>query len=131
MHCAHLIGDRANATDARHNVRNFRDMTPAKKGFEQTRRFENLQLDVGHLITLQLDEQGALSFHPRQSVHFDGSLLFGRRLAHDRSHSSLALRNCHAQALNARKDRAICWSLWPRTRNWPVRDAVLVVSMGP
>src|SRR5215469_16603262 len=32
MHCAHLIGDRANATDARHNVRNFRDMTPAKKG---------------------------------------------------------------------------------------------------
>jgi hypothetical protein len=130
VHGAHLIGDRTNAADPRDDIRNFGQVAASQKCLEQARRLEDLQFDVRHLVAFELDEKPAFAFDSREIGNLDGADP-GRCLAHDCSHSSLALRNCHAQALNPRNARLICWSLCPRIRNWLLSDSVFGLSIGP
>src|ERR1035441_949985 len=92
---AHLIGYGTDPANARGNIGNLRAVPAAQKRLEQARRLEDLELDVLDLVAFQLDVEPSLAFHPRQVIHPDGLAA----PAHARSHSSLAFRNCHAQAL--------------------------------
>ena len=110
MDSTHLVSNRANAADARGDVRHFRKVAATQEGFEEAWRLENLKLHVGDPFSCQLDVESALAFYPRQRFNFYGSCA----PAHLCSYSSLVLRNCHDQALNPRKARVICASDWPR-----------------
>src|SRR5450631_26867 len=61
VHCAHLIGDRADAADAGHNVGDFREVPASEKGLEKARRFVDLQLYLLNLIALELDVKSAFA----------------------------------------------------------------------
>jgi hypothetical protein len=51
MHCAHLIGDRTNAADASRDVGSFGEVPTAQEGLKETRRFVDLQLNLGYALT--------------------------------------------------------------------------------
>jgi hypothetical protein len=68
------------------------------------------------------DLEGQRSSGELDANFYAGNLSFFRyedssETIHFRSHSSLALRNCHAQALNPRKARTTCSSDCPRMRS--------------
>ena len=103
VHCTHLVSDWADATDPRRDVRNFGEVTTAEEGFKKPGRLVDLELHIGYALTHELDVKRTLAFHAGQGVDTNCS---GSVSGHVRSHSSLALRNCHAQALNPRNARA-------------------------
>jgi hypothetical protein len=73
LHRAHLIGDRTNPADARHEVGNFREVPAAKKGLEESGRFVDLQLYVLNLIPFEFDEKGPFSLDAGQCFNLDCS----------------------------------------------------------
>jgi hypothetical protein len=72
---AHLVGDRTDPADARGDVGRLGERTPAQEGFEEARRLEQLQLDVGDLVELELDEERSFALDPGEVVDLDGSPL--------------------------------------------------------
>ena len=79
MHRAHLIGDGANAADARDDVRRFGMAAPAQQRLEQARRLENVQLRRSDLPIDDLKIEGAFAFDAREQVDPDGLSRHGRR----------------------------------------------------
>src|SRR5579864_4583823 len=102
VHCAHLVSDRADATDPRGDIRSFGEVTTAKEGLKKTWGLVDLELYIGHAFTHEFDVKRTLAFHAGQRVDTDRSRSAS---GHVRSHSSLALRNCQAHALNPRNAR--------------------------
>ena len=78
-------------------------MTTAEEGLEKAGRLVDLELHIGYAFTREFDVKRTLAFHAGQRVDTNCSRSAS---GHVRSHSSLALRNCHAQALNPRNARA-------------------------
>ena len=108
---AHLIRDGTDSADAGDNVGKFREVPAAEKGLEETGRFVDVQLYVLNLIPFELDVKRTFPFDSRQNIYLDRARLL---LAHVRSLSSPAFRNCQAQALKLRKARVISALFWPR-----------------
>src|SRR5579872_514749 len=128
MHRTHLVRDRANAADSSRDVRHLGEVTPAQESFKHPWRLVNPEFHIRNAVAGHLDVNGTLTLHASQRVDLDRS---GAASTHTRLHSSLARRNCQAQALKLRKAREICSSLCPRIRNCEVSAAVLGVSIGP
>src|ERR1019366_6178376 len=128
VHCAHLVSDRADATDPRSDVRNFGEVTAAEEGLKKTGRLGDLELHIGNALTHQFDVKRTLALYAGQRVDTNCSR---SAPGHVRSHSSLALRNCHAQALNPRNARATWLSVCPRIRNWLGSEGGFGGSLGP
>ncbi len=129
---AHLVSDGADAADAGRDVGNLREVPAAQEGLEHPRRLEDRQLDILNPVTLQLDLQASFALHAGQEVDVDvRNCLVAWVWVHDRSLPSLTWRNCQDHALKLRNVRVIVWSFMPRTRKWFLRDAALVLSMGP
>ena len=99
----HLVSDGADAADAGGDIDGFGGHTPAQEGLEKARRLIDLKLDVLQFAGLDLDVQRALAFDAGETVDLNrGDALAGRDgggAAHLFSTSSLAWRNCQAQAL--------------------------------
>ena len=94
VHGAHLVRHRADAADARRQVGDLVGVAAAQEGFEEARRLEDLQAQVGHLPALDRDVQRALALDACQRVHRDGA-----RARHSPSSSasvSAALRKAGA-----------------------------------
>jgi hypothetical protein len=72
---AHLVGDRTDPADARGDVRRLGERAPAQEGLEEARGLEQLQLDVGDLVVLELDEERPFALDPGEIVDLDGSPL--------------------------------------------------------
>ena len=68
VHRAHLVGDRADAADARGDVGRFGKVPPAQKGFEQSGRLVDLQFDIRDAVALELDVEGAFALYAGQGV---------------------------------------------------------------
>ena len=68
---AHLIGHRADAADARGDVRRFHVEPPLQEGLEKPGRLEDLQLQMLDLAILDDDIQRALAFHARHVGDID------------------------------------------------------------
>ena len=106
----------------------LRKVASAQKRFEEARRLEDAELHVGDPLAPELDVQRAFAFDSGQRVDSNGV----RCAAHARSHSSLALRNCHAHALNPRNARDdLLVALPQNAQTGLVSEAVFGVSMGP
>ena len=79
-------------------------MPPPEECLKKPRRLVDLELHIGNAFTHEFDVKRTLAFHAGQRVDTNCSR---SAAGHVRSHSSLALRNCHAQALNPRNAREI------------------------
>ena len=71
MHRAHLIGDRADAADARGDVGHFGEGAAAQEGFEETRRLEDAELGAFNLPVAHHDLEGALALDAGKIIHLD------------------------------------------------------------
>ena len=60
-HGAHLVGDRADAADARGDVGRLGEAAAAQERLEEARRLEDVQLDVVDLAVADPDVQRALA----------------------------------------------------------------------
>jgi hypothetical protein len=65
---AGLIGDRAYPADAGSDIRSLREPSAPEKSLEEARRFEDFELQVNHLVALDLEVHGSLAFHPGEIV---------------------------------------------------------------
>ena len=68
---AHLVGDRADAADARGDVRHLAEVPPAQERLEEARGLVDAELDVAHLAAAQLDGEAALALHAGQRLDDD------------------------------------------------------------
>ena len=73
LHRPHLVGNGADATDPCGDVRRFLVETSSQQALEETRRLEDSQLDIGHLVAAQPDGERPLPFDPREVAHLDRS----------------------------------------------------------
>src|ERR1022692_554098 len=128
MHRAHLISDGTDSANARRDIRYFREVPAPEERFKQSWRLEDFEFHIAHLIALQFDIERAFAFDPCEIIDLDSS---GLGIRHVGFVSSLALRNCQAQALKLRKARVISALSCPRMWNWLVSDSVLGLSIGP
>ena len=55
VHGAHLVSDRADATNPGGDVGSFGEMTTAKEGLKKTRRFVDLEFHIGYAFTHEFD----------------------------------------------------------------------------
>src|SRR5215470_2707128 len=83
MHGTHLVGNRADATDAGRNVRRFAIGTATQESLEETWWLEDLQLHIHDAITPDSDVQGTLTFDTGERVHLDGSTCAHGSRSHD------------------------------------------------
>ena len=71
MERTHLIGDRADSADPSHQVGEFTRGPAAQKGFEEARRFVDLETEIDDLIALDREMQGTLSLHTSEGRDLD------------------------------------------------------------
>ncbi len=71
MHGAHLVGDRADAADARHEVRRLGEGAAAQERLEEARRLEDRELGRFHLAVAHDDLERAFAFDAGQIVDLD------------------------------------------------------------
>ena len=104
---AHLVGDRADATDARSDVRRLAEGTAAQQRLEETGWFVDPQLDVAHPPVVDDHMHRPLALHPGEG--FDPEDAFLGTVGHLELSSAvrraLSSRNGAASVLNVRSIR--------------------------
>ena len=70
-HRAHLVGDRADAADPRGDVGRLGERAAAQERLEEARRLVDPQLDLAHLVAVELDVHRALALDAREVVGAD------------------------------------------------------------
>jgi len=73
VHGTHLIGHRANPTDASCDIWRFTKGATAKQCLKETRWLEDLQFHIFNLCVLDLHIERALSFNASQVIRLDCS----------------------------------------------------------
>src|ERR1017187_348795 len=71
MDRAHLIGDRTDAADARHDVRRFSVAAAAQKRFEESRRLKNIELRRADPTIADMQIERAFTLDARKIVDAD------------------------------------------------------------
>ena len=66
MDGAHLVGDGADAADPRGDIGDLGELAAAQQGLEETRRLEDVQLDVVDPAVADADVESTFAFDPRQ-----------------------------------------------------------------
>ena len=70
----HLISDWADTADARSDIGNILDGSPFKEGFEESRRFVDVQLDPFYEVSAKSDIEGPFPFNAGEDRDADGTL---------------------------------------------------------
>ena len=76
---AHLIGDGADAADARHDIGQLGVAPAAQKGFEKARRLENPEPRRSHAPVREFEVQRAFALHPGKIIDLDRLRCHGLR----------------------------------------------------
>ena len=74
VHGAHLVGDRADAADARHQVRHLLEGASLQEALEEARRLVDAQPQRADAPRRDLDLEGALALDARERRHLDAQL---------------------------------------------------------
>ena len=76
---AHLVGDRADATDTCHDIDHFLVTPPLEKFFEVARRLEDIQRQLFDLAGFDAKTQGALTLDSGQRRYVNPDTAFSHR----------------------------------------------------
>jgi hypothetical protein len=83
VHRAHLIGDRADAADARGDVRRLGESAAAQQRLEEARRLEDAELGAAHLAVAHHHLERALALDAGEEVDLDRLGAFSPNFARD------------------------------------------------
>src|SRR5437899_2331898 len=100
MHGAHLVGDGTDAANASRYVGRLQVRAAAQKGFEESRRLEDLQLYIRDPTVFDAHPHRSFAFDAREIVDLDGPVRHK-----DFSCRSLSARNATASELKFLKYR--------------------------
>ena len=115
----HLVGDRADPTDACGDVDRFTEAAPAQERLEESRWLVDLQAEVGDHVVANFDVQRTLAFDAGECGDPEVDVLVGHGAA-SRSHP---LNPCQSRSRSR-------WSS-PSRSSWRSSVAVSAVSAGP
>ena len=87
---AHLVGDRADAADARRDVRRLAGTPPLQHGLEEPGRLEDGEGDVPDDAVAHLDAERSLALDPGQALHGHGAVRT-RSVGHEGSRLSVGV----------------------------------------
>ena len=91
VHGAHLVGDRADPADPRHDVGHLVEGPAGQERLEEPGRLVDLEPEIRDLAVVDRDVERALALHARDDGHLDRSVRHGA--ASSRSRASAASRN--------------------------------------
>jgi hypothetical protein len=77
VHRAHLVGDRADAADARGDVGGFGEGAAAQESLEEARRLEDVEFCAHDLPIAHYDPEPAFALDAGEIIHLDGLMCHG------------------------------------------------------
>ncbi len=130
----HLIRDRTDAADARHDVRHLAEVASAQERLEEPRRLVDLELQPRDLAVVDADVQRALPLHARDDRDLDRAMGHAGSspviaAAASASSRSEASRKSGAYPVMKRNFSATCEGVMPKLEE-PPRERVAVRRLG-
>ncbi len=123
VHGAHLVGDRADPADPRHDVGHLVEGPAGKERLEEPGWLVDLEPEIRDLAIIDRDVERALSLHARDDGYVDRSV--GHGAASSRSRASAASRKGGAHPVMKRNRSAAPFSVSPSSMKRRPRASVL------